>query len=166
MGMQLIETIELASGSASIEFTSIPTDGQDLILRASLRYSSTNDFAKLTFNGDTATNYPTSRLYTSGSGVSGAQINTSYAYIPTNNSNQTSDVFSNVEVHIHAYASTAERPYFLRGGQENDANFPAYQELHGGHYEGTSAITSLKIEALSGTLDQYSSASLYKTTLD
>ena len=73
MAYELIETIEVgAGGAASIEFTSIPQDGVDLVLVLSTRMDRATDWYSLyaRINDDSTTAYSRKALSGDGSVVS------------------------------------------------------------------------------------------------
>jgi len=169
MGMQLIETIEVGSGgAASIEFTSIPQDGVDLLVVASVRESSYNDgFLGLRLNGSsTIGDYAYVYLYGDGSSASTSSAGSTtliYGKGGTNPSNATANTFSNYQVLISNYTSSASKSVSIDTVTENNGS-TAFQGLSAGKFVPTSAITSVTL--LYQNLVQYSTASLYKITAD
>ena len=68
-----LATQTLGSSTASVTFSSIPATYTDLVLIASIKYVSSGGFSKLTFNGDTTTNYSTTLVLGNGSAVSSSR---------------------------------------------------------------------------------------------
>jgi hypothetical protein len=68
-----LATQTLGSAAASVTFSSIPATYTDLVLIASIKYISAGGFSKLTFNGDTATNYSTTLVLGNGSTTSSSR---------------------------------------------------------------------------------------------
>lgn len=164
MAMELIETIEVGSGgAASIEFTSIPQDGVDLLLDFSLRKDGTFEASYAQFNSDTGSNYDFIRLYGNGSSAastSGAAQ--TFVLIGSNSiSTDTSNTFGNGQLYISNYTSTADKSVSSDSVSENNGT-TAYQYLVAGKYSTSSAITSVKIVPVANSFVQYSTASLYK----
>lgn len=164
MAMELVEHIEVgAGGASSIEFTSIPQDGVDLMLLVSARHNATNDNAgKLYFNSDTTdSNY--SEIWLRGTGSSSNSYSYSAPYAGySNNSGTTSNTFSNTQIYISNYSGSATKSFSTENVTENNSS-AAYQLLIAGSWSGTNAITSVTYQLTSGlTLVQYSTASLYK----
>lgn len=158
MGMQLIETIELASAAASIEFTSIPQDGTDLLLVFSLRDSAAS--ANLEVNSTDATAFRL--LYGTGSGtgsVSGTAVN---PYIVA--STATANTFGSGQVYFANYTSSSAKSASIETVQENNAT-SSNQGLYAVTF-GSSAITSVRFVSNGTGFVQYSTASLYKITAD
>jgi len=168
MGMQLIETIEVGSGgAASIEFTGIPQDGVDLLVKYSFRNSggSSGYNTVMRFNGDTAANYTTRWLLGSGSAASSSTIAGSTQIYAGKHSGgaDTANTFGNGQVYISNYTSTAAKSISAESVSENNAA-AAWQTLSACAWTGTAAITSLIFNDTN--LVQYSTASLYKVTAD
>lgn len=163
MAYELIETIEVgAGGAASIEFTSIPQDGVDLLLLVSARADSSTTFqSNITINSDTTSaNYPRVRLQGTGSSVSsGSFANAGFGNMEP--STFTANTFANDSVYFSNYTSSSAKSISGDGVTENNAS-SSYQNIQAVSYSGTSAITSLTITANSGDIVQYSTASLYK----
>ena len=168
MGMQLIETIEVGSGgAASIEFTSIPDDGVDLLLVTSIRSNGGNSVGYLQFNSDTGTNYNYLYLYGSGSSVStsSASSQTEIYGFANNWSSTTASTFASSSVYVSNYASSSPKSVSMDGATENNATLNR-NWLVAGLWSGTTAISSLKLTLPTDNFVQYSTASLYKITED
>jgi hypothetical protein len=156
---KLIQTITVGSGgSASIDFTSIPGTYTDLNLVFSLRSSTTVDFVNLYFNS-TTTGFTYRRLTGDGSGTTS---NTgTYAVVATQvPSSYTASVFASSALYIPNYAGSTNKSWSLDTVLENNAT-ATQMNLIAGLWSNTAAITGIKIEAPSGSIAQYSSASLY-----
>ena len=111
MAMELIETIEVGSGGASsIEFTSIPQDGVDLLLMFSGRDTSTTENAKITLNSDGGSNYPTVTLDGNGSSASSSGFTGTRLRGLQGQSSYTSNTFGSVSIYISNYTSTTISP--------------------------------------------------------
>lgn len=159
MAMELIETIEVGSGGASsIEFTSIPQDGLDLLLVFSLRNDSASGAVRLWENGNTAQG--SNRMLT-GDG-SGVYSFSGLTYIAiANGSGTTANTFGNGRALITNYTSTNTKSISIDAVQENDASSSSQAITTASSY-GTAAITSLELSYTAGNIVQYSTASLYK----
>ena len=161
MAYELIETIEVgAGGAASIEFTSIPQDGVDLLLKLSARADVASVNVEVTFNSD-ATDYShrTLRGLTPNvSSISGT--GNTYFALYANGSGNTANTFSSNALYVSNYAGSTEKSLSLDALYENNAEFAA-QYIVAGLWNDTAAITSIQIvhssNFVSGT-----TASLYK----
>ena len=164
MAYELIETIEVGSGgAASIEFTSIPQDGVDLVLVTSLRSTGGSTRIRTEINGDTS-GFDNTNIVLQGDGSSASStINTSngFDYMFLNYSTQTSNTFSSGSLYMSNYTSSADKSASIDSVNENNAT-AVNHGITASVYSGSSLpITSLKLT--SGVdLAQYSTASLYK----
>jgi hypothetical protein len=164
MTMTLIETKTLGSGSASIEFTSIPQNATDLVLLFSGRRDQDSVEVRIQFNGDTGSNYTTRRLF--GGGGAAASDNSSTTFLPfygVVNSNATSNVFSNGQFYISNYTGSTTKTVSADTVTENNG-IEAYTQITAGLWNNTAAITSILLIASSGSFTTNTSASLYKVT--
>ena len=166
MRKELIERIEVgAGGAASIEFTSIPQDGVDLLCVLSGRAATGSNWANLNFqfNNDTGTNYPyVTLLGRSDSGV--ATISATQDWLRVQEAigggGTTSDTFSNNAIYISNYTSSVDKSVSVDSVNENNAT-AARQVLVAGKHNTTDPVTSIKL-FMSSNFVQYSTASLYK----
>lgn len=153
-----IQTVEVgASGAATIDFTNVPQDYDDLLILVSDRSdrSAVNDAVMIRCNGTTVTGL---RLFGSGSST------TSTAGFSAINvaGSATANTFSNIKFYISNYSSsTSAKPASLDAVGENNTT-TAYQTIAAGLFNSTSAVTSIVLYQETGTnFVQYSSASLY-----
>lgn len=160
MAMELVEEISVgAGGAASIEFTSIPQDGVDLLLLTSLRSNRTGssiDGVALQLNSSSS-GFSYIRLL--GEGVSALSNTSAFTLAPT--ADTTTNTFSNTAHLFSNYAATQAKSFAADSVFENNATL-AYQILHAGLWSTTDAITSIQLALSNGTFEQYSTASLYK----
>jgi hypothetical protein len=167
MTMTLIETKTLGTAAASIEFTSIPQDGTDLLLVYSLRSAATADGVFLRFNGSTS-GYSQRTLYGTGSAAASA-LNpynvTSGLFLATiPGTSYTSNTFNNSELYISNYAGSTNKSTSLTGVGENNGT-ESYQDLGAGLWSNTAAITSILVYSVSSSnFVVGSTISLYKIT--
>ena len=163
MAYELIEHIEVGSGgAASIEFTSIPQDGVDLVLKYSLRIDQDTFYrVGIRFNSDSGDNYSAVRLDGNGFGASSA--NSSGISVgrggAASGTSSTSNTFGNTSLYISNYASTSDKSFSVDGVSENNSS-SALQQIIAGSYSTSSGITSL--ELVFPTALEYRTASLYK----
>lgn len=161
MSLTLIETKTLGSAAASIEFTSIPQDGTDLVVWISAR-SASGDETRLALNGSTS-NFSRRDLRGTGSSVSSSSGSDNYLG-EMGNSGQTADTFGSMSLYIPNYAGSTNKSYSVETVNENNAT-GASQRILAGLWSNTSAITSLTISTNSGqNIVAGSTISLYKIT--
>jgi hypothetical protein len=168
MTMTLIETKTLGASAASIEFTSIPQDGTDLLLVYSLRDtsvsgSSTANGVDAKINGTTS-NFSFRRLLGNGSAVSSATGDFEAGFGITNNSSGTSNTFSSGAIYFPNYSGSTPKSYSLDAVNENNGT-SALIAILAGLWNDTSAITSITISPNGGnSFVSGTTASLYKIT--
>jgi hypothetical protein len=135
-----ISTTTLASGTASVTFSSIPSTYTDLVLIASVSAVSVGtDSIDIQFNSDTATNY--SVTYINGNGTSATSVRFS------NDTKIIGGIISSTEVstaiwHIINYANTTTyKSALARGGL--GSSYGVRQAV--GLWRSTAAISTIKL---------------------
>jgi hypothetical protein len=166
MTMTLIESKTLGTAAASIEFTSIPQDGTDLLVKLSMRTDrSTNPaFFAIRFN-DATTNQTVRRLTGYGDGVDSTSASNSWSMV-TAGASQTASTFGNAEVYIPNYTGSTNKSFSVDWVYENNAT-AAYQGLVAGLWSDTAAITKITVNVLADNSASFvagSTISLYKVT--
>ena len=160
---EAIATVTLTASAANIEFTSIPQTYTDLLAVFSIRTNASvvKKALELRINSSTS-NDSSLTLYTDGSSVGSS----SYASDIFNNhaipgANATASTFSNISVYIPNYASSNNKSISIDGAGENNAT-EAGLAFSAGLYASSTAITSLLVLSEgTGSLVQYSTATLY-----
>jgi hypothetical protein len=163
MTLQLIETKTLSSAQASIEFTSIPQDGTDLVLTASLRTSAASSFQGILVrpNGSTS-NLTVSSLF--GNGSNAQSVTGTNGYVGNApSSGLTANTFANTQIYFPNYTGATNKSFSSDSVSEANQT-EAYQEIQAILWSQTSAITSLTIVPSSGNWVAGSTISLYKIT--
>jgi len=164
MSLTLIETKTLGTAAASIEFTSIPQDGTDLVALASLRESTTSDAViYMRFNSDTGSNYSRRFLAGNGSTVSSNSETTTFFEMVGQPSSATSNTFGSGLLYVANYTSAVGKSLSADSVGENNATL-ARQRIVAGLWTGTDAITSVSFFPASGNWAIGSTVSLYKVT--
>jgi hypothetical protein len=163
MTMQLIETKTLGTAAASIEFTSIPQDGTDLVLLCSLRTTRVTNpsFVRPFINGIT-NNQTVRRLFGDGASVSSTVENNNWGLIVPGAS-QTSNTFANTLLYIPNYAGSANKSFAVDSVSENNAT-TAYQVITAGIWNTTAAVSSISFTDTVSDFAIGSTISLYKIT--
>lgn len=160
-----IQTIELASNAAILDFDAIPQTYDDLELHVSIRLTVNDANFRIRFNRNSSGVYNERILYGSGSSPSSfARSNAdAYNYIYSNKSSETANTFSSHKLLVSNYtSSTVAKSTSIDGVSENNAT-AAVQYLHAGLFNSTAPVTSLQVfyNLGSGEVAQGSSASLY-----
>ena len=161
MTMTLIETKTLGSAQASIEFTSIPQDGTDLLVLGSARNTATTAETIL-FSFNSSTSNFTAR-FLQGNGASASSSTLARFAANTVGGTETSNTFSNFQIYIPNYAGATNKSYSTDTVTENNAT-TAFQTIIAGLWSNTSAITSITLTSGSGNLAIGTTISLYKIT--
>jgi hypothetical protein len=161
--MTLIETKTLGTAAASIEFTSIPQDGTDLVVLASLRTSTgaTFDQIQLSLNGSTSSR--SSRfLFGSGSSAASNTLTTGYVGNATPGG-LTANTFANTAIYLPNYTGSTNKSASADSVSEANQT-EAYQIITAFLWSNTAAVTSLTLTAGANNFVIGSTISLYKIT--
>ena len=158
--MTLIASQALASTTASVTFSSIPSTYTDLKVVMSLRtnYAANYDNFNMSINSST-TSFTFKEIYGSGSAASSYSTTTGLI-TDINAANNTVSTFSNLDIYIPNYTAANNKSYSADSVQENNATL-AYAEMVAGLWSNTSAITSLTFTSNNGSFVQYSTFYLY-----
>jgi hypothetical protein len=166
MTMTLIETKTLGTAAASIEFTSIPQDGTDLVVLQSCRFAGAVNDISLRLNNSTS-GYSMRILFGDGSGTGSANNSSGFLVWSgqATRSTFTANTFANSMVYIPNYSGSTQKSISVDGVTENNATL-SIQSISAGLWTDTAAITSVSFSAGSGgeNLDAGSTISLYKIT--
>jgi hypothetical protein len=155
-----ISTIDVPSGgSATIDFTSIPSTYTDLLLKMSLRGVNANAYCymSISFNGSTA-NQTQKQLESDGTTATSASLS-NFQFI-SDGANNTTTTFGNHEMYIPNYASSNNKSASFDSVMEQNGT-TAYMDLKAYLWSSTSAINQITITGITGNLAQFSSATLY-----
>lgn len=149
-----------AGGSATIDFTSIPSTYTDLLLKISgrLTYVATAVGIQFSFNGQAAGTSITGRTI-QGAG-SGTPVSYSAWQPNINGASATSNTFASVNIYIPNYTSSSNKLVSSESVQENNGT-TAYAEMHSALWSNTSAINRITITPNSGSFVEHSTAYLY-----
>lgn len=152
-----------AGGASSIDFNTIPTTYDDLVIKLSLRSTDSAETAiNLRFNGSAGSAYNWRSL--AGNGASASSGNASSVTeifggrMPS--SSYTASTFSNNEVYIPNYRSSTNKSVSIDSVNENNSS-TALMVMVAGLRAVTDAITSINFSAPSGNFAQHSTAVLY-----
>jgi hypothetical protein len=160
MTMVLIETKTLGADATSIEFTSIPQDATDLVALLSLRSTTSNTSALVSFNAST-TGFTFRYMLGVGDSTLAGTVDRYIGTMPTNLF--TANTFSNTLAYIPNYSGSTNKSYSLDDVTENNAT-SSYQIIGAGLWANTAAITSMSISVSTGNIATGSTISLYKIT--
>ena len=154
----LIASQTLLSSAATITLSSIPSTYKDLMLYISARTdNNANQNVSIRFNGDSATNYSTRRLYSSNGGGTAADStsgtsaggNTAHlgSAVGNNNSAMLSGNFGATFNYIANYSdgSAAKTIASTGGFIDTSSSITASREWTGGYWSATAAISSITL---------------------
>lgn len=169
MTMTLIETKVLGTAAASIEFTSIPQDGTDLVFLLSLRgsNSATRLGVTITVNSNTGSIYTYRELDGADGGVSSYGVTGTPAQTPTmqiSSNTSTSNTFSNNILYFTNYAGSTAKSFSMDDAGENNSTTAYIMGIAAGLVNLTAAITSVAFGAQGHNFAIGSTISLYKIT--
>jgi hypothetical protein len=165
-----VQTVTVGSGgAASIDFTSIPQTGTDLLVVISARNSDASIYtaSNIRFNGSSASVYSEKTLRS----INGTTVDTntltnatSLIYsLATPGANATAGTFGNATIYIPNYTGSTNKSVSTDMVTENNATSNSIS-IVAGIWASTAAITSITIPPAAGTFAQYSTASLYTIT--
>jgi hypothetical protein len=163
---ELIASATVGSGGqADITFNTIQANWTDLCIKVSGRTNfATNSvaYAAITQINGSSSGLSVRYLLGDGSGTPASgtdSTNGVYGAISTNGN--TASTFGSCEFYIPNYAGSTQKSISVDAVSENNATF-AEAWLGAGLWTGTSAITSIKLTPLQGTLfQQYTTAYIY-----
>lgn len=168
MSFYKIQTITLTSTQASIDFTSIPSTYDHLVILNNTRRNSSSGTGSgsIQFNGDTNTSGNYRHLQMSANSNPGTQTYaaaTSYLELfNVGNSTDTANSFPQNTIYIWNYSNTDYVKFANSHGSQFNPGGNSYQTMYAGNWGGTAAITSIKMFPTSGaSLIAGSSATLY-----
>ena len=165
MAYTLISSNTLASNTASVTFSSIPSTYKDLALRISVRTTlagATVDSIRMTINSSTA-NQSSTRVSGDGSVVTSTR-GTGYSIINSTDGNSgTASTFSNLEIYIPSYTASQNKPMSRFSVVENNSTTAGDTYIYSDArlWSITSAITDLSFDAAGVNLAAGSSFYLY-----
>jgi hypothetical protein len=162
MGYQLIQTIEVGSGgAASIEFTGIPQDGVDLVIKVSDRTSESGTDSSVVVRVNSTGSSGTTLRGNGASAISG----NSFFNTATGNT-ATANTFSNSEYFFSNYSSNVAKSFSGETVTENNGT-TSRQTISAGSSATTDGISAIEFSISGGAnFLEYSTASLYKITAD
>jgi hypothetical protein len=147
-----------SGGSASIDFSSIPSTYTDLCIKLSVRSSSGTD-GRIKFNSSSDSTYSMRSLRGDGS-TAGSASESSQTSTWLGNVGNASDTFNSMDIYIPNYAGSTVKSMSIDNVSENNGT-TAYAILIAGLRNNTDAITSISIFDPYFTFQQYSTATLY-----
>jgi hypothetical protein len=150
-------------GSATIDFTSIPSTYTDLMVYLSGRSTGADNsrFVRIRFNSDSGSNYTNKRVRGDGSTASSAgETSDTSGFTVMSGGNNTASTFGSTSIYIPNYAGTTNKSFSTDAVTENNAT-GAEAMLFAEIWNNTSAISSITLTPSANNFAQYSTATLY-----
>ena len=156
-----------SGGTATFDFTNIPSTYTDLLLKCSTRQDGTANGYRLhlRFNNSSASEYSSREFYydnatfATGTGTSESYIRVTFAQ----NGAYTANTFNNFEIYIPNYLSSDYKSTSSDGVDQTDAQ-ANYMSINAGQWSNTAAINRITLSEYSGSgtiFAQHSTAYLY-----
>lgn len=166
--MELIETIEVGSGGASsIEFTNIPQDGTDLVVKLSTRSNNTENLSIFRVNGGDSGLGKYTGIELTGNGSSASSTSrANLFYLYHSDSGDTANTFSSIDIYISNYASTTQNKSISVDDVSENNGTAATQMILAGSYNENTAITGVEFPHANDVWVEGTTASLYKITAE
>ncbi len=169
MSFYKIQTITLTSTQASIDFTSIPSTYDHLVIACNVRRNSSSGTGSgsLQFNGDTNTtgNYRHLLMTANQNATPTQSYAAATAYLElfnAANSTDTANSFPQNTIYIWNYANSNYVKFANSHGQQFNISGGSYATMYAGNWGSTATITSIKMFPTSGaSFIAGSSATLY-----
>jgi hypothetical protein len=154
-----LSTITVASATPTITFSSIPQNYTDLVLYLSIRSSGSDEWTGISFNGLT-TNFVIKHIQGNGSSAFYSSVANNLYFSNQNPSSYTANAFASGTFVIPNYSGSTNKSFTGESVQENAATL-SFQQISGGLWSNTAAITSITLTAGANNYVQYSTATLY-----
>lgn len=167
MTLQLIETKTLATTTSTIEFTSIPQDGTDLLFVVSGRTTIADNIGYSTFYVNNNTSNWTTRHIQGNSSAAVGGSTTSVPDFFMSGGNTTASTFGNGQIYIINYTGSENKSMSLDFVSENNATaaFSAMQRTVNALWSNANPINSAQFVANAGSdFAIGTTISLYKIT--
>lgn len=158
----IASTIYTSNGSSNVVFSSIPNTYTDLVVRGSVKSTSTSTGSigvSLRLNADSSTLYSYTRVYGESSPAVGSTRATALTSSQLARTTSTADtgstnIFNNFEFYIPNYnSSVAKCVSGVYGWVQNSTSHTGaldYTGAHAGLYTGTTAITTVTLVTTTG----------------
>lgn len=157
------EPIATATGNgttATVTFSSISSGYTDLVIISSV-LSTTAQFLRMRFNGDSGTNYSQTAIYGDGTSASSTRTTSSsnilVANLAVSGFSSTNPCFS--RAHIFSYAGSTNKSILSENAYDQNGTGEVNRSV--GLWRSTSAITSIELYATAGAFSTSSTFTLY-----
>ena len=159
----LIQTVTVTSGTPNtILFSSIPQTYDDLLIKMSMRTNEAGAYysdTDITFNSESTRRW--NGMYQVNNTVAGSASNGFNIIGASTAALVSANIFSNNDIYIPDYKSSNDKAVGSTGVQEMETAGNAGVNCMSNRVVNGTAITSIELDPFNGTLELYSSASLY-----
>lgn len=167
MTMTFIQRVELTSSQQLIELTSVPQTYTDLLMLVSARvdgsiFAAINDDTKIVINGGySSSNFSYRNLFGEGSGspISDTWDGRNFS----NNSQSTSNTFSNMAIYVPNYSGSNQKSFSVESIMATNGS-QGRQLIAAGLWNQTTAVTSIGVRGSYGLFVAGTSVTLYGIT--
>ena len=153
-----IATTTLGSAAASITFSSISSAFTDLRLAIVGRYTSSGGNTRIRFNGDTASNYSSTRIAGDGTSASSDRL-TNQTFQRLNFDGNSTTIPDLLTVDIFSYAGSTFKTSLITSTEDKNGSGSVIRIV--GLYRSATAISSITISLSSSTFASGTTATLY-----
>lgn len=161
MAYELVETVTLASAASLVDFNNIPQTGQDLLVVGSGRAEGDASRTISIILNSSFSGYSYVGLRGTGSAVQTLAESFFNAYALINPANDSTDnTFSNFQIYIGNYTSSAAKSISFDGVGENNGT-AAQAGITALLWNNTSAITRVRVQCNGANFTANSTLSLY-----
>jgi hypothetical protein len=148
-----------AGGIASVTFNNISQDYTDLIIKMSVRSSTTENWINLSINTDT-TAFINRQILGDGSSVAGFSVTTNLTALQNNNG-FTASTFANADITFGDYTNlNTYKSMSVDAVSENNGT-TSYTLFNASTWRSQAPITTITLTANSGSFAQYSTFTVY-----
>jgi len=158
-----IATVTVGSGgSALIEFTNIPQNYTDLVVKVSCRGDSTaTTFTAIRLLPNGSSSNGNTRWIRGNGAAASSDVDATGIYSGESTTNgATASTFANIEWYIPNYAGSTNKSFSIDSAHETNET-TAYLHLVAGLWSQTTAISSITLDLAVGSFIQHSTATLY-----
>jgi hypothetical protein len=148
-----------AGGVSSVTFTDISQNYTDLIIRMSVRSSTTENWINLSLNSDTV-GFKSKQILGDGSSVVGFSITTNLTAIENTNS-FTAGTFGNADITIGDYTNPNVFKSINVDAVSENKGTSAYTLIGATTWQSQAPVTAVSLVANSGNFAQYSTFTVY-----
>ena len=160
---ELIQSTKVTTAQAGIDFSSISSSYDDLLLYVNIRSAKAvkGTTALIRFNNDSGSNYEYKQMYSYLSAVAGYSATSNTMYSQCNGDNATANMFNTGWYYIPQYRGSYYKSMIGNSGYPEESGADWQHDNWAYSWKSTSAITSINMSMDGGNLAVGSVVSLY-----